>query len=88
MKYFHWYFKTFFREFQLKKGYKICYPRLESVLDRSWEIQPVTWSQLTWWDPVPCGQSLLLQIYREDLSIYPSPALSMLNNPPTPHRKR
>ena len=58
------------------------------MLDRSWEVQPVTWSQLTWWDPVPCGQHLLLQIHRDDLSIFPSPALSMFNNPPTPHRKR
>jgi len=63
--------------------------RLEAVLDRSWEVEPVTWSQLTWWDPIPCGQSLLYQIQREDLPFhFPSPALSMLTNPSTPHRRR
>lgn len=63
--------------------------RLEAVLDRSWEIQPVTWSQLTWWDPIPCGQRLISQIQKEDIPYpFPSPALSMLTNPPTPHRRR
>eukprot|EP00088_Acartia_fossae_P017752 TRINITY_DN20156_c0_g1_i1.p1 TRINITY_DN20156_c0_g1~~TRINITY_DN20156_c0_g1_i1.p1 ORF type:complete len:221 (+),score=37.93 TRINITY_DN20156_c0_g1_i1:69-731(+) len=62
--------------------------RLEAVLDRSWEIQPVTWRQLTWWDPFPCGEMLLTQMSREDPFPFPSPALSMLTNPPTPHRQR
>jgi len=63
--------------------------RLEAVLDRSWEIEPVTWSQLTWWDPIPCGQLLVSQLHQEDLPYpFPSPALSMLTNPPTPHRRR
>jgi hypothetical protein len=63
--------------------------RLESVLDRSWEVQPVTWSQLTWWDPIPCGQLLMGHLQQEEFSLYfPSPALSMLNNPPTPQKRR
>jgi len=79
--------------------------RLEAVLDRSWEVQPVTWGQLTWWDPIPCGHALFGQLHRharrqqqpepadptcDSLSAYPfpSPALSMLTNPPTPHSKR
>jgi len=64
--------------------------RLEAVLDRSWEIEPVTWRQLTWWDRLPCGQSLMSQIQQEpEFPLpFPSPAFSMITNPPTPHRKR
>lgn len=64
--------------------------RLEWVLDRSWEVQPVTWSQLTWWDPLPCGQLLLAHLAATagPPLLAPSPAVSMRPNPPTPHRRR
>lgn len=63
--------------------------RLDTVLDRSWEVQPVTWSQLTWWDPMPCGQILMSHLHHDEFSIYlPSPAFSMHNNPPTPQKRR
>ena len=56
------------------------------VLDRSWEVQSVTWSNLTWWDPLPCGQELLYMINTSDQIPLPSPALSLIGHPPTPHR--
>jgi hypothetical protein len=63
--------------------------RLDTVLDRSWEVQPVTWSQLTWWDPMPCGQILMSHLHHDEFSFYlPSPAFSMHNNPPTPQKRR
>jgi len=63
--------------------------RLDTVLDRSWEVQPVTWSQLTWWDPMPCGQILMSHLHHDEFSLYlPSPAFSMHNNPPTPQKRR
>ena len=57
-----------------------CGGRLEVVLDRSWEVQSITWSNLTWWDPLPCGQELLASIKTSDpLPLpHPSPALSLL----------
>jgi len=61
--------------------------RLEVVLDRSWEVQSITWSNLTWWDPLPCGQELLSSIKTSDPVPHPSPALSLLGHPPTPGRK-
>eukprot|EP00092_Neocalanus_flemingeri_P033339 GFUD01036254.1.p1 GENE.GFUD01036254.1~~GFUD01036254.1.p1 ORF type:complete len:225 (-),score=56.04 GFUD01036254.1:128-802(-) len=61
--------------------------RLEVVLDRSWEVQSVTWSNLTWWDPLPCGQELMSMINTTDPLPLPSPALSLLGHPPTPRRK-
>ena len=61
--------------------------RLEVVLDRSWEVQSITWSNLTWWDPLPCGQELLTRIKTSDPLPHPSPALSLLGHPPTPGRK-
>jgi len=61
--------------------------RLEVVLDRSWEVQSITWSNLTWWDPLPCGQELLSSIKTSDPLPHPSPALSLLGHPPTPGRK-
>jgi len=61
--------------------------RLEVVLDRSWEVQSITWSNLTWWDPLPCGQELLASIKTSDPLPQPSPALSLLGHPPTPRRK-
>ena len=61
--------------------------RLEVMLDRSWEVQSITWSNLTWWDPLPCGQELLSTIKTSDPLPLPSPALSLLGHPPTPHRK-
>ena len=62
------------------------------MLDRSWEVQPVTWSQLTWWDPLPCGQLLLAHLGKSASGVcggplFPSPAVSMRPNPPTPHRR-
>jgi len=72
-------------------GYRgACHPgRLDLVLDRSWEVQPVTWSQLTWWDPIPCGQILMSHLHRDEFGMYlPSPAFSMHNNPPTPQKRR
>ena len=60
---------------------------MEVVLDRSWEVQSITWSNLTWWDPLPCGQELLSSIKTCDPLPEPSPALSMLGHPPTPRRK-
>jgi len=61
--------------------------RLDMVLDRSWEVQPVTWSSLTWWDRLPCGQDLLASLNTLDPLPFPSPALSVIGHPPTPHRK-
>jgi hypothetical protein len=61
--------------------------RLDYVLDRSWEVEPVTWSQLTWWDPLPCGQLLLAHLHQAAPLLLPSPAASMQPNPPTPHRR-
>ena len=61
--------------------------RLEVVLDRSWEVQSITWSNLTWWDPLPCGQELLSSIKTSDPLPQPSPALSLIGHPPTPRRK-
>ena len=63
------------------------YGRLEVVLDRSWEVQPVTWSSLTWWDPLPCGQELLRSLTNPDPLPFPSPALSVMCHPPSPRRK-
>jgi len=57
------------------------------VLDRSWEVQPVTWSSLTWWDPLPCGQDLLKTLSNSEPPPFPSPALSVMGHPPTPRRK-
>ena len=61
--------------------------RLEVVLDRSWEVQPVTWAALTWWDPLPCGPQLLAQLHNPDPLPFPSPALSVVGHPPPPRRK-
>lgn len=61
--------------------------RLEVVLDRSWEVQPVTWSSLTWWDPLPCGAELVASLTNPDPLPFPSPALSVMGHPPTPRRK-
>jgi len=61
--------------------------RLEVVLDRSWEVQPVTWSSLTWWDPLPCGQDLLKTLSNPEPPPFPSPALSVMGHPPTPRRR-
>jgi len=71
----------------MSKNVKEGGSRLEIVLDRSWEVQSVTWSSLTWWDPLPCGQELMSIINNTDPLPYPSPALSLLGQPPTPHRK-
>jgi len=56
------------------------------VLDRSWETRPVTWSNLTWWDPLPCGQSLVSSLSSSQPLALPSPALSVVGQPPTPRR--
>jgi len=61
--------------------------RLEVMLDRSWEVQSVTWSNLTWWDPLPCGQELIKMVNTTDPLPLPSPALSLQGQPPTPRRK-
>ena len=63
-----------------------CHPgRLETVLDRSWETQSVTWTGLTWWDPLPCGSELLSQVTRPHLPLpLLSPSLSLLCHPPSP----
>ena len=61
--------------------------RLEVMLDRSWEVQSVTWGNLTWWDPLPCGQELIKMVNTTDPLPLPSPALSLLGHPPTPRRK-
>jgi len=63
--------------------------RLEvAVLDRSWEVQSITWNNLTWWDPLPCGQELLASIKTSDPLPQPSsPASSLLGHPPTPRRR-
>ena len=61
--------------------------RLDVVLDRSWEVQPVTWSSLTWWDKLPCGQELISSLSNPDPLPFPSPALSVIGHPPTPRRK-
>ena len=36
--------------------------RLEVLLDRSWEKESITWTSLTWWDPLPCGQDFVVQV--------------------------
>ena len=36
--------------------------RLEVLLDRSWEKESITWTGLTWWDPLPCGQDFVVQV--------------------------
>ena len=61
--------------------------RLDVVLDRSWEVQPVTWGALTWWDPLPCGKELISSLGNTDPLPFPSPALSVVGHPPTPRRK-
>ena len=61
--------------------------RLEVVLDRSWETRPVTWSNLTWWDPIPCGGDLMSSLRSSEPLPLPSPALSVLGQPPTPRRR-
>jgi len=62
--------------------------RLEAVLDRSWELQSVTWASLTWWDRMPCGKELLSSLGRPHLpACLPSPALSVVCQPPTPRRQ-
>jgi len=61
--------------------------RLDVVLDRSWEVQPVTWGALTWWDPLPCGKELIASLGNTDPLPFPSPALSVVGHPPTPRRK-
>jgi len=61
--------------------------RLDVVLDRSWEVQPVTWGALTWWDPLPCGKELIASLGSTDPLPFPSPALSVVGHPPTPRRK-
>lgn len=58
--------------------------RLEVLLDRSWEKESITWTGLTWWDPLPCGQDFVVQVTRYLQPPLPSPALSLLCNPPTP----
>jgi len=58
--------------------------RLEVLLDRSWEKESITWTGLTWWDPLPCGQDFVVQVTRYLQPSLPSPALSLLCNPPTP----
>lgn len=58
--------------------------RLEVLLDRSWEKESITWTSLTWWDPLPCGQDFVVQVTRYLHPPLPSPALSILCNPPTP----
>ena len=63
------------------------YGRLEVVLDRSWETRPVTWSNLTWWDPLPCGLALVSSLRSPDPMPAPSPALSVVGQPPTPKRR-
>ena len=37
--------------------------RLEVLLDRSWEKESITWTGLTWWDPLPCGQKFVVQVH-------------------------
>ena len=37
--------------------------RLEVLLDRSWEKESITWTGLTWWDPLPCGQDFVVQVH-------------------------
>ena len=61
--------------------------RLEVVLDRSWETRPVTWSNLTWWDPLPCGLDLVTSLRSSEPLPLPSPALSVAGQPPTPRRR-
>jgi len=61
--------------------------RLDVVLDRSWEVQPVTWGALTWWDPLPCGKELIASLGNTEPLPFPSPALSVVGHPPTPGRK-
>ena len=63
------------------------YGRLEVVLDRSWETRPVTWSNLTWWDPLPCGLDLVSSLKSSEPLPLPSPALSVVGQPPTPQRR-
>jgi len=58
--------------------------RLEVLLDRSWEKESITWTGLTWWDPLPCGQDFVVQVTRYLQPPLPSPAFSLLCNPPTP----
>ena len=80
--------------------------RLEVLLDRSWEKESITWTGLTWWDPLPCGQDFVVQVrliwtisgfikwknlFTSFLQVtrylqppLPSPAFSLLCNPPTP----
>jgi len=58
--------------------------KLEVLLDRSWEKESITWNGLTWWDPLPCGRDFVVQVARYLQPSLPSPALSLLGNPPTP----
>jgi len=56
------------------------------VLDRSWETQSVTWSQLTWWDPLPCGAELVSLVTSPCPLPLPSPSHSLMGHPPSPNR--
>nr|AQS22639.1 hypothetical protein [Pseudodiaptomus poplesia] len=63
---------------------------LDLILDRSWEVHPVTWSQLTWWDPIPGGEALLSHLVCPSPSISSSciscsRSLSTSASPPTPN---
>jgi len=58
--------------------------KLEVLLDRSWEKESITWNGLTWWDPLPCGRDFVVQVARYLQPSLPSPALSLLGNPPSP----
>ena len=55
-------------------------------LDRSWETRPVTWNNLTWWDPLPCGLDLVSSLKSTEPLPLSSPALSVVGQPPTPRR--
>lgn len=63
--------------------------RLELALDRSWELHPNTWSSMTWWDPLACGDSLLTSLLSDNARCPPpSPTTSLYTNPPTPFEFR
>lgn len=61
--------------------------RVDVLLDRSWETRPVTWNNLTCWDVLPCGWTLVSSLKSSEPLPLPSPTLSVVGHPPTPKRQ-
>ena len=60
--------------------------RLEVLLDRSWEKESITWTGLTWWDPLPCGQDFVVQVHLSSalvsFNLYFSPGYKISSTAP------